>query len=129
MRKQRKLKPVIICIAGVLVIGYLVYAGIRDTMTYYLTVSEVLAKAPDFQDEPVRVGGSVSPASVKWDPRALKLLFKIEDDRSTIFVDYTGVVPDSFKPGSEVVLEGTYSQEKEIFQATSIMPKCASKYE
>ncbi|MBW2154813.1 MAG: cytochrome c maturation protein CcmE, partial [Deltaproteobacteria bacterium] len=60
MRKQRKLKPVIICIAGVLVIGYLVYAGIRDTMTYYLTVSEVLAKAPDFQDEPVRVGGSVS---------------------------------------------------------------------
>ncbi len=128
MKKRLKLKPVLISIIGVLIIGYLIFTGIRDTMTYYLTVSEVMAKEVDFQNEIVRVGGSVSPSSVKWDPRALKLTFNLVDGQSSFLVDYKGVVPDSFKPGKEVIIEGTYAGEGR-FNATQIMPKCASKYE
>lgn len=128
MKKNRKLKPVVISCIIVSIIGYLIYAGLRDTMTYYLTVSELLAQPSYAQEQTVRVGGMVSPDSVKWDPKELKLVFKIEDEKSSLNVDYRGVVPDSFKPANEVVIEGAYSSNGQ-FTATTIMPKCASKYE
>lgn len=126
--KKKKLKPIIISVVIFAVIGYLIYAGLRDTMTYYLTVSEVLASTTDMSNEPIRVGGVVSPSSVQWDPNTLELSFRLEEEDSVLRVDYQGVVPDSFKPGTEVVLEGLYSGNGH-FQATTIMPKCASKYE
>ena len=128
MSKKKKLKPIIIAFVIFGIIGYLIYAGLRDTMTYYLTVSEVLASTTGASDEPIRVGGVVSPSSVQWDPKELKLSFKLEEKESSLLVDYQGVVPDSFKPGTEVVLEGIYSGNGH-FIATTIMPKCASKYE
>jgi cytochrome c-type biogenesis protein CcmE len=96
-KKRRKLKPILISIIIILVIGYLIYDGMIGTMTYYLTVSEVLAKSSELENETIRMGGNVSPESVQWNPKKLMLLFKIEDDKSSISVDYRGVVPDSFK--------------------------------
>lgn len=128
MKKKKKIKPVIVSCVIFLVIGYLIYAGLRDTMTYYLTVSEVLASTTEVGNEPIRVVGVVSPSSVQWDPKDLKLSFTLKEKDSSIEVDYQGVVPDSFKPGIEVVLEGIYSGNGQ-FKATTIMPKCASKYE
>jgi len=124
--KRRRLKPIIISFVIVSVIGYLIYTGLRDTMTYYLTVSEVLAKSSEIQNQTIRVGGNVSPNSVQWDPKDLRLLFKIEDDKSSLNVDYRGVVPDSFKPGREGVVEGTYKSNGQVV-ATTNMPKSASK--
>ena len=126
--KKKKLKPIIISFVIFAVIGYLIYAGLRDTMTYYLTVNEVLASTTETWNETIRVGGVVSPSSVQWDPKDLRLSFKLEEKESILLVDYQGVVPDSFKPGTEVVLEGVYSGNGH-FKATTIMPKCASKYE
>jgi cytochrome c-type biogenesis protein CcmE len=57
----------------------------------------------------------------------LRLLFTIQDEKASIAVDYEGVVPDSFKPGGEIIVEGTYTGDGK-FKATTIMPKCASKY-
>jgi cytochrome c-type biogenesis protein CcmE len=122
-----KFKPILISLVVVSVISYLIYTGIRDTMTYFLTVSEVLAQPSENQDQTLRVGGNVSPGSVKWDPKNLRLLFTIQDEKASIAVDYQGVVPDSFKPGREVIVEGTYTGDGK-FKATTIMPKCASKY-
>lgn len=122
-----KFKPIIISLVVLSVISYLIYAGVRDTMTYYLTVSEVLAQPAETQDQTLRVGGNVSPGSVQWDPKNLRLLFTIQDEKASIAVDYQGVVPDSFKPGREIIIEGTYTGDGK-FKATTIMPKCASKY-
>lgn len=122
-----KFKPILISMVVLSVIAYLIYAGLRDTMTYYLTVSEVLAQSTENQDQTLRVGGNVSPGSVQWDPRNLILIFVIQDENAGITVKYSGVVPDSFKPGREVVVEGTYMDDG-TFKATTIIPKCASKY-
>ncbi len=127
-KKRRGLKPLLITLVILAVVGYLIYDGMYSTMTYYLTVSEVLAKPLEHQNETIRVGGNVSLNSVQWDPRELLLSFKIEDENSSINVDYQGVVPDSFKPGREVVIEGIYDSNGQ-FKAARIMPKCASKYE
>ena len=128
MKKSIKYKPIIISAVIVLVIGYLIYTGLRDTMVFYLTVSEVLAQPPDDLTQTQKVGGIVAADSVQWEPKTLKLSFKLEDKQANLLVNYSGVVPDSFKPGTEVIVEGTYRGDGK-FGATTIMPKCASKYE
>ena len=128
MKKNLKYKPIIISAVIVLVIGYLIYTGLRDTMVFYLTVSEVMAKTPEDLTDTQKVGGMVTAGSVQWDPKTLKLSFKLEDQQAGLIINYSGVVPDSFKPGTEVIVEGTYKGDGK-FKATTIMPKCASKYE
>ncbi len=128
MKKRIKYKPIIISAVILLVIGYLIYTGLRDTMVFYLTVSEVLAKSPEDLTATQKVGGMVTTESVQWDAKTLKLSFKLEDQQADLIVNYSGVVPDSFKPGTEVIVEGTYRGDGN-FWATRIMPKCASKYE
>ena len=128
MKIKIKYKPVIISAVILMVIGYLIYTGLRDTMVFYLTVSEVMAKPTDDSTDTQKVGGIVTAGSVEWDPKALKLSFKLEDEQANLIVNYAGVVPDSFKPGTEVIVEGVY-RGNGSFWATTIMPKCASKYE
>jgi len=125
--KKRRLKLILITLVAICVTGYLVYTGIRDTMAYYLTVSEVIAQDPQLSDRGVRVGGKVLEGSVNWDPKTLKLSFVIEDDSTTLPVVYQGVVPDSFKQGEKVIIEGVYAAG--VFTASEIMPTCPSKYE
>ena len=126
-KKKRKNKIILITSLAVIVFGYLVYTGVRDTMLYYLTVSELKEKWPQASDGGVRVGGMVHEGSVKWDPKALKLSFVMGDKANTLPVTYKGVVPDSFKQGREVVIEGIYAEG--ILKASQIMPTCPSKYE
>lgn len=128
MKKRIKYKPIIISAVVFLVIGYLIYTGLRDTMVFYLTVSEVMAKSPEELTDTQKVGGTVTAGSVQWEPKTLQLSFRLEDEQANLIVNYSGVVPDSFKPGSEVIVEGTY-QKDGSFWAKTIMPKCASKYE
>ena len=128
MKKEKKHKPIIIATVLFAVIGYLIYTGLRDTMVFYLTVSEVMAKPIEELTDTQKVGGIVSAGSVKWDPKTLSLSFKLEDNDANLLVDYSGVVPDSFKPGTEIIIEGSYRGDGK-FQATTLMPKCASKYE
>jgi cytochrome c-type biogenesis protein CcmE len=44
-------------------------------------------------------------------------------------VDYSGAVPDTFKPGVEVIVEGGMQPEAGVFKASTLMTKCPSKYE
>lgn len=128
MKKSKKYKPIIISTVIVIIIGYLIYTGLRDTMMFYLTVSEVLAKPLEDLTDTQKVGGIVTAGSIQWDPKTLKLSFNLEDEQANLIVNYSGVVPDSFKPGTEVIVEGSY-RGNGSFWATTIMPKCASKYE
>ena len=126
-KKKRKNKIILITSLAVIVFGYLVYTGVRDTMLYYLTVSELKEKWPQASDGGVRVGGKVHEGSVKWDHKALRLSFVMGDKTNTLPVTYNGVVPDSFKQGREVVIEGIYADG--VLKANQIMPTCPSKYE
>ncbi len=127
-KKKRRLKIIVVSSIVLSIIGYLTYTGIRDTMTYYLTVSELLAKGPSTENTGLRVGGEVIPDSIQWNPKDLRLSFRMRDGESILKVDYQGVVPDSFKPGREVIVEGKYRTEG-LFKATTIMPTCPSNYE
>lgn len=124
--KTRRRRFIIITIVLLPVIGYLAFAGIRDMMFYYLTVSEVIERGPQSSNGGVRVGGKVLAGSLNWDSKSSKLSFVMADDRKRLPVVYQGVIPDFFKQGTEVIIEGTYSEG--LFRASQIMSKCISSY-
>jgi len=127
MKKKKRLRFIIGGIILVLALGFLIYTGMRGTMRYYMTVSELVAKGNSAHGEGVRLGGRVVEGSINWDSLKLELKFNITDGKRKIPVLYKGVVPDAFKSGAQVIVEGTYSPGG-VFRATTLLAKCPSKY-
>ena len=55
--------------------------------------------------------------------------FQVQQNGKIVSATYTGVVPDTFKSDSEVVLKGTLSSEGFTVTPNGVMAKCPSKYE
>jgi len=110
-----------------LAVGYLGYMGFQGSAIYYYTVSEVIEQGNSINGKNVRVNGQVIPGSVEEEAGNLILKFSIEEGGESLPVVYQGVVPDTFKVGSEVVVEG-HLNSAGIFQANTILTKCPSKY-
>jgi cytochrome c-type biogenesis protein CcmE len=124
-----KRKRVIFAVIVVtLALGILVYMGMSQFTTYYLTVSEFLGDGASLNGKQVRVTGQVVPESVKWDTGNVTLNFTIADGNASLPVVYKGVVPDAFKAGQDVVVEGKYDPQG-MFLASKLITKCPSKYE
>lgn len=117
-------------VGGVIValaIGYLGFRGYQDSATFYYGVGELIEQRDSIRGENIRVGGQVVPGSVEQEPLARSLKFTIAAGERSLPVVYQGVVPDAFKAGNEVVVEGRLTSTG-VFQAKSILTKCPSKY-
>lgn len=116
-------------------VGYLIYTGIRETSTYYLTIEEFLPQREAFVNESIRLAGRVQDGSVQWDPKTLRLSFVLGPFTPTadspppagIAVHYQGVLPDMFAEGRDVIVEGR--SDGTVLRATTVMTSCPSKYE
>ena len=122
-------------LAGVaLVVTYLVWTGISDSMVYYLTPTELVAKVaddPTFHTVGVKVSGKVVAGTYRQGDEDLTHLFTVHDIEHvdvTFPVVYKGVLPDTFTDEIEVVLEGRFGEDQ-IFQANTLLTKCGSRYE
>lgn len=120
------------------VVTYLVWTGVSDTMVYFLTPQELVARVaddPSFRDVGVKVGGKVVPGSHERVPGELLHRFEVRDpeDASVTFpVEYRDALPDTFNDSEEmtvdVVVEGRFDADG-VFQATVVLTKCGSRYE
>lgn len=112
-------------------VGYLIFSGLSQNSVYFLNVSEALAM-PAGELSQARLFGTVSPEDIDRDPSALGVAFNVldkNDPTQSIRVNYRGAVPDTFKPGVEVILEGTFKAGPPRFEATTLLTKCPSKYQ
>ena len=112
-----------------LAVGYLGFMGFRASATYYYEVGELLAQGSSTYGERVRVNGQVAPGSLEQESVGGILRFTMIDidTEESLPVVYQGVVPDTFKVGNEVVVEGALNSDG-VFQASTLMPKCPSRY-
>jgi len=108
-------------------VGYLGFMGFQSSATYYYTVSELMKQGSSIYGQNVRVNGWVSPGSVEQEPSSLILRFTLTEGERSLPVVYHGVVPDAFKVGSEVVVEG-YLNSDGVLQSDTILTKCPSRY-
>jgi cytochrome c-type biogenesis protein CcmE len=117
-----------------LVVSYLVWTGVSDSMVYYLTPTELVAKVsedPAFHSVGVKVSGRVIPGSYQQGDGDLVHEFSVRDIEHadvTFPVVYQGVLPDTFTEDVDVVLEGRFGEDR-VFQANTLLTKCGSRYE
>ncbi len=117
-----------------LVVSYLVWTGISDSMMYYLTPTELMAKVADdpaFHSVGVKVSGKVVSGSYQKGEGDLVHTFTVHDLEHadvTFPVVYEGILPDTFTDDVAVVLEGRFGEDR-IFQANTLLTKCGSRYE
>lgn len=114
----------------VLGVGWLLYSGLTSSSVYFLNVSEALAAAPD-KLEQIRLFGTVAEKDLVQTPDSGGVNFLLEDKddaKLTIPVQFRGLVPDAFKVGAEVIVEGGMQKDK-TFLAKNLMTKCPSKYQ
>jgi cytochrome c-type biogenesis protein CcmE len=86
-----------------------------------------VAQPDTWKDKNLQVHGNVVPGSIGRKKDSLDWRFDIQRNGQTLRAYYTGIVPDTFKDDSEVVLTGRLT--KEGFVATEMTAKCPSKYE
>lgn len=107
-------------------ITYLVYAGIKETSVYYLTVSEVSAIAKPGED--FRMEGKVVAGTIKVDDNSMGARFKITDSKKDIPIRFKGIIPDMFQDDIDVVVQGMLDTEG-VFNAHTLLTSCPSRYE
>ena len=110
----------------VLALGYLAHMGLKGAGSYFLTVSELQSQNKDIRGKDLKVLGKVEP-DYSWDSKNLLLTFTITDQAASLPVRYSGVKPDTFDAGVEVVVDGKINTEG-ILEADTILTKCPSKY-
>jgi len=124
--KRIKLIAGIVAIVGA--ISALAAMGVRDGWTYFLSVDEYVAQAQTHTpNQRVRVHGVVDGDSLQTKGASLEADFTILGDTSALPVHYSGVIPDMFQAGREVVVEGRVD-DTGVLQADVLLTKCASKY-
>ena len=127
--KRRRL-PLSFILAGIAILGavlYLVFANTQANAVYYMTVPE-LKHCTTCTVQAVRVAGVVEAGSVVRNDAQQRISFTITDGKQLLPVTYTGVVPDIFRPGIQVVVEGHYTGQGP-FQAQTLLAKCPSKFQ
>jgi len=112
--------PIVVVAACV---GYLIYAASGGSSEYYLTVSELRANT---QAGDVRVAGVVQD-DVRKSQGGLHVAFTEKDGTASMPVEYSGALPDIFKPGITVVAEGRLGNDG-VFHATTLLAKCPSRF-
>ncbi len=128
--RRRKRFPLGFLLGGIAILAaviYLVYANTQANAVYYMTVNE-LKNCTTCTTQSVRVAGVVQPGSIVRDDQKELIRFVIAAGGQALPVTYTGVVPDIFRPGIEVVVEGHYSGQGP-FQAQTLLAKCPSKFQ
>jgi cytochrome c-type biogenesis protein CcmE len=127
---MRGMPPIKILAAALLIVatvGWLAYTGVRDTKSYYVTISELNAMGKKAYTRNLRVAGNVAPGSIqRVGPNAS---FVLLEQGHTLKVNYLGSEPppDTFKDDAQALAVGTYGRDG-VFHATQLQAKCASKY-
>jgi cytochrome c-type biogenesis protein CcmE len=117
--------------AAVLVAGLsgLMYTTLSEGTEYYKHVDEVMSDPTAWQGKRMSLHGYVVDKSIFAKPDTLEYRFQIQSNGKVVAARYTGVMPDTFKDGSEVVLKGQLGPHGFDVSPNGVMAKCPSKYE
>jgi cytochrome c-type biogenesis protein CcmE len=107
--------------------GVLLYTSLGESMQFYKYTDEVMANPTEWQGKNLQVHGYVVPNSIAMKPGTLEYRFDMQRNGKVMRAFYTGIVPDTFKNDSEVVLTGRLTSDG--FHATDMTAKCPSKYD
>ena len=126
--KALKVAATVVVLAGALSI--LMYTSLAEGTEYYKHVEEVMIDPGPWHGKKLQLHGFVVEKSIMRKPDTLDYRFEIQSKGHSVTAYYTGVVPDTFKGGSEVVLKGKLGPDGFLVNPhDGVMAKCPSRYE
>ncbi len=105
----------------------LMFTTLRQDTQFYKHVDEVMADPSSWHGKRLQLHGYVE--GIERKRNSLEYRFKVQSNGSVVHASYSGVVPDTFKDGAEVVLKGRLNDEGFEVERNGVMAKCPSKYE
>ncbi len=134
MNIRRKNRLWLICsiLVGVgLTLALILYA-LRSSIDLFYTPGEIIYGKRETQQLPevgqrLRVGGMVMPGTVVRDPDSLKVTFTVYDAEAEIDVSYDGILPDLFREGQGVVVQGELEENNHVL-AKEVLAKHDENY-
>ncbi|EMF4709706.1 cytochrome c maturation protein CcmE [Providencia stuartii] len=132
IRRKNRLWLVCSILIGVgLMVALLLYA-LRSSIDLFYTPGEIIYGKRETQQIPevgqrLRVGGMVMPGTVQRDPDSLKVTFTVYDAEAEVDVSYEGILPDLFREGQGVVVQGELAENHHII-AKEVLAKHDENY-
>jgi cytochrome c-type biogenesis protein CcmE len=124
--RHKRLAIIVVGVAGLVTAGLLITNAFRSNLVYFFSPTEVLeGKAP--VNELFRLGGMVEKNSVRKSGKDLEVEFIVTDMNKSIPVQYRGILPDLFREGQGVVVQGKLDADKR-FVAREVLAKHDEKY-
>jgi cytochrome c-type biogenesis protein CcmE len=103
-----------------------VLAAFQENLVFFFTPSQVAANEVP-QGRAFRVGGMVTPGSVKRQADGVTVQFVVTDTAKNVTVAYRGLLPDLFREGKGVVTQGKLGADG-VFQASEVLAKHDENY-
>jgi cytochrome c-type biogenesis protein CcmE len=133
MKKKNKRLFSVIILLGLFFLGCsILFLNLRNNLVFFYSPSEVFEKNLNLK-KTIRVGGIVKEESVtkiltRIDGKNLEeISFIITDFNNDIEIKYTGILPDLFKEGQGVVVEGKIERFG-FFKANKVLAKHDENY-
>jgi cytochrome c-type biogenesis protein CcmE len=123
--RKRKIRLVVALGAAVLLAGALMLTSFAAD-TPATTPSELLAKQGGGN---YKLTGKVVDGSVKRDGEKLSFAIRDREGTQSVPVTYAGVVPDPFRDGREVIVDGRLRNGTFVAKRDSLITKCPSKFQ
>lgn len=123
-RKQKRL-AIIAGLGAVLAIAAtLIFVALRDQIVFFYSPSEVKERSIT-AGTPIRLGGLVKEGT--WKREGETSDFVVTDGETEMTAHYVGLLPDLFREGQGVVIEGSVTPEG-TFAATNVLAKHDENY-
>ena len=124
--RSKATKIALTCVVLAAALRGLMYTTLAEGTEYYKHVDEVMTDPGSWQGKRLQLHGFVT--DLRQRPNSLDYKFIVKYNGKTIPATYTGVVPDTFKNDSEVVLKGKLHGDAFAVEPNGVMAKCPSKY-
>jgi cytochrome c-type biogenesis protein CcmE len=125
-KARRRLIIATVVIVAAFTVGVVVLVSRQGA--YYRQVSDLTVQSLDGKN--VKVGGKVVEGTIVHDDTGYH--FTIADltgKQSTVKVNYSGQMPETFGPNVDVVVTGPFAAATTAIDAEQLQTKCPSKYQ
>ena len=119
--RKRRLRLIVALGAAIALAGALVYTSFRGA-------TEASQPSDVVPGRSVELTGKVVNGSIEKAGEGLRFRLRDRDGSESVPVEYTGVVPDPFRDGREVIVSGELRGGTFVAERDSLITKCPSKF-
>jgi cytochrome c-type biogenesis protein CcmE len=125
-KRQQRFTLIALAVLALAIAVGLVLRALNSNISFFYSPTQV-AKGEAPKNKSFRLGGMVTEGSVVRVPNSLEIKFVVTDFAQSVPVRYSGLVPDLFKEGKGVVVQGAFAADGG-FTATEVLAKHDENY-